>query len=212
MISYKIHLLRTGSTVNDPEKLYVGQSDVPLSGRGRKTLKQMAKELPYPLVEHVYTSPLVRCVQTAEILYPNYQPQLVEGLEDMNLGRFEGKSFDELRDDAYFTCWLEDSFNNTPPGGEKVLDFTQRTTAAFDGVVRQMMRDKVSDAAVVTHGGVIMALMAAIALPRLPIHQWASDNGSGYTLLTNTQMWLRDSCAEAFYLFPNEKDYPPTIS
>ena len=204
MISYKIHLLRSGAASDGPEKKYFGRMDIPLCEGGRERLRQMAEEFYYPPVQRVYTSPLSRCVQTAEILYPGHQLQEVPGLEDMSLGIFEGKSFDELKGDAAFVRWLDNSLENAPPGGEKALDFTQRVLGAFDAVVRQMMRDKITDAAVITHGGVIMALMAATALPRLPIHEWAADNGCGYTLLTSTQMWLRDGAAEAFAVLPGK--------
>ena len=204
MISYKIHLLRSGSADDGPEKRYLGQMDIPLCDAGRKNLRQMAKTLTYPLVGRVYTSPISRCIQTAGVLYPGHQPLVVEGLKDINLGAFEGKTFDQLKNDADFTRWLDNSFENAPPGGEKAADFTQRIVAAFDGIARQMIRDKVTEVAVITHGGVVMALMAAIAFPRLPIHQWAVGNGRGYTLLTNTQMWLRDGCAEAFCTLPHE--------
>ena len=204
MISYKIHLLRTGSTSASPWKRYVGQSDIPLCGDGRKALLRLWEEFSYPPVERVYVSPLARCVQTAQILYPDRHPEKVDGLKDMNLGSFEGKGFDELRGEEAFVRWLADSFKNTPPQGEQVGDFTKRVVGAFDGVVREMMRERITTAAVVTHGGVVMALMAAIALPRLPIHQWAANNGCGYTLLTSTQMWMRDQCAEVFSFLPDQ--------
>jgi len=205
MISYKIHLLRAGSADSGPERRYLGQQDDPLCESSRKSLQEMAKTFAYPPVGRVYTSPLSRCAETAGILYPGHQPLLVEGLKDMNLGTFEGKTFDELKQDDAFTRWLDNSFENAPPGGEKAIDFTHRIVAAFDGIVRQVMRDKITESAVITHGGVVMALMAAIALPKLPIHQWAAGNGHGYTLLTNTQLWLRDGCAEAFCILLHEE-------
>ncbi|MDR2909042.1 MAG: histidine phosphatase family protein [Oscillospiraceae bacterium] len=204
MISYKIHLLRTGSTNANPWKRYVGQSDIPLCDKGRESLRQLRGEFTYPPVSAVYVSPLSRCSQTAEILYPGYSPIVVEDIKDMNLGAFEGKTFDELRGDEAFARWLADSFRNTPPGGEEAEAFTARAVKAFDGIVRDMMEKHTESAAVVTHGGVVMALMAAIAIPRLPLHQWAANNGCGYTLLTNTQLWMRDRCAEVFSFLPDQ--------
>ncbi len=204
MITYKIHLIRTGSTSANPWKRYVGQSDIPLCDKGREALEQLRQEFTYPPVQAVYASPLGRCIETADILYPDHQPIVVEGLKDMNLGTFEGKTFDELRGEEAFSRWLADSFKNTAPGGEKTEDFTARVVTALDGVVRQMMERKTQSAAIITHGGVVMSLMAAIALPRLPLHQWAANNGCGYTLLTSAQMWMRDRCAEVFSFIPDQ--------
>jgi len=203
MISYKIHLIRTGSTGAGLCKRYVGQSDIPLCESGRLALERLRAESAYPAAERVYSSPLHRCMDTAAILFPGCEPSPVEGLKDMNLGSFEGKTFDELRGEEAFSLWVADSFRNAPPGGEQTEAFSGRVTAAFEAVLLDMMARKVASAAVVTHGGVIMTIMAAIALPRRPIHQWAAGNGCGYTLLTGAQMWMRGKCAEVFSLIPN---------
>jgi len=204
MISYKIHLLRCGGAAEGPGQLYVGQRDLPLSKSGRAALLELREAGGYPEIDRLYVSPLARCMQTAEILYPGYATHTVEGLMDACLGEFEGKSLEQLRETEEFVGWLQDSRSNPPPGGEKVEDFTARVGAAFDGLVREMMRERVTSAAVITHGGVIMSLMAAVALPRLPLHQWAVAGGCGYTLLTSAQLWMQGGCAEAFALLPRQ--------
>ena len=202
MISYRIHLLRTGRTSATPGKRYVGQSDLPLCDKGAEELEQLRREFSYPKVEMVYTSPLQRCVQTADILYPDVYTEQVEGLMDMNLGRFEGKTFDELRDDEAFTAWLKNSFENTPPGGEETGAFQQRVACALRDIFEQMMHRKMTNIAVITHGGVIMTLLAAMGMPKMPLHQWAVGNGCGYTLLLTPQMWMRDGMVEVFAHLP----------
>lgn len=198
MITYKIHLIRTGKTSTQPGKRYVGQSDVPLCPKGAEMLQEMTNEYTYPPAEMVFVSPLSRCVQTAEILYPDTYTEKLDGLMDMNLGEFEGKSFEELREDEAFSRWIKDSFQHTPPGGEDVTAFTQRITDAIREIFIRMMEEKLTNVTVVTHGGVIMTLLAAIGLPKMPLHQWAVENGTGYTLLFTPQMWMRDGAAEVF--------------
>ena len=202
MISYKIHLLRCGSAWDGPGQLFVGQKDLPLSQGGRAELARLRELGDYPQVDRLYTSPLARCRQSAEILYPGHDIRPVEDLRDANLGEFEGKTLEQLGDLPDFAAWLQNSQANPPPGGERVEDFTARVSAAFDGLVREMMRERVTGAGVITHGGVIMALMAAIALPRLPLHEWAVAQGRGYTLLTSAQLWMQGGCAEVFALLP----------
>ncbi|MDL2234164.1 histidine phosphatase family protein [Ruminococcaceae bacterium OttesenSCG-928-L11] len=205
MITYKIHLIRTGKTSDGPWKRYVGQSDLPLCDKGREGLEELKKEFQYPKVEMVYTSPLSRCVETADILFPDLYTVKVDGLMDMNLGEFEGKTFDELRDNDAFSQWLKNSFQNTPPGGEETEAFTKRIIHALSTIFINMMEEKVTNVAVVTHGGVIMTLLAGIGLPKLPLHQWAVANGSGYTLLMTPQMWMRDHAAEVFGHLPEPR-------
>ena len=211
MTSYKIHLLRTGSTQEGGARQCVGRRDFHLSPSGRAALEQLAAQAVYPPVDRVYCSPLTRCVQSAGILYPRQQPHIADGFSDMNMGEFEGRGMDQLQADESFLLWLQDSQNNPPPGGERPADFTMRAVAALDSTVREMMRERVHSAAIITHGGVIMALMAAAALPRLPLHEWAVANGCGHTLLTNTQLWMQGGCAEAFATLPvyeSEESFP----
>lgn len=202
MITYKIHFIRTGRTSVGQSKRYVGQTNPPLCDEGIQELRCLRKEFDYPKVQMVYTSPLERCLQTADILYPDLYVQEVEGLMDMSLGRFEGCTFDELRGDEDFARWMANSADNTPPGGEELSHFTQRIIDAVRDIFHQMMEEKITSAAVITHGGVIMTLLAAIGQPKEPLHQWATGNGAGYTLLFTPQMWMRDSSAEIFCRIP----------
>lgn len=167
-------------------------------------MHDMKKDYIYPPAGIVFTSPLTRCVKTAGILYPNCEIIKLDSLMDMNLGEFEGKSFDELRGDADFARWLENSSENIPPGGEGVVEFTRRVVEAAGDVFYMMMEKKISDAVVVTHGGVIMTLLAAIGVPQKPLHEWATGNGEGYTLFFTPQMWMRDGIAEVFCYQPCE--------
>lgn len=202
MITYKLHLIRTGRTFADSQKRYVGQTDLPLCGQGREALHLLREEYRYPLAEMVYTSPLRRCRETAGILYPDTYTELLEGLKDMNLGEFEGKSFDDLKGNAVFTSWLQDSRSNTPPGGEEAAAFTHRLILCIGGMFRTMMAKGIASAAVVTHGGVIMTLLANLGLPRAPLHQWAVAGGTGYTVLMTPEMWMRDGCFEVYRQIP----------
>ena len=59
------------------------------------------------------------------------------------------------------------------------------------------LAQKYPDAEVVdAHGGVIMLLMAAYALPRLEMHAWAAGAGEGFTLRITPTLWMREPVAE----------------
>lgn len=201
MITYKMHFIRTGSASAGPRR-YVGQLDLPLGDVGRAELEALQDQLEYPWVQMVFASPLRRCVQTAEALYPEQYVEIVEDLADMNLGDFQGQTLEELQGDPAFDAWLQNSTANPPPGGEETADFTLRIVTAVQGIFNRMMEEKLSSVAVVTHGGVIMSLLAGIGLPKRPMHDWAVGNGTGYTLLFTPQMWMRDRCAEIFAPIP----------
>lgn len=202
MIAYRIHLIRTGSTACGQEKRYVGRTDLPLSEQGIARLDSLLDAFDYPRVEMVFSSPLSRCTETAEILYPDYRLETMDALLDMDLGSFAGKSFDELKNNPDFSAWINDSKNNPPPGGESSDAFIRRIVAGINKIFFRMMDEKMRNVAVITHGGVIMSLLSAIGMPRHPLHVWACENGAGYTLLFTPQMWMRDSCAEVYGKLP----------
>lgn len=88
------------------------------------------------------------------------------------------------------------------PGGETGEQFQHRVQHAFEALVEDMMRHKDTEAVVCTHGGVIMLLMAAYALPRAPMHEWAAENGGGFTLRITPTLWMREPVAEAIDTVP----------
>jgi alpha-ribazole phosphatase len=52
-----------------------------------------------------------------------------------------------------------------------------------------MMSKKAEHAAVIMHGGAIMVLLSACALPRKAMVEWTCPAGSGYTLLINPSLY-----------------------
>lgn len=206
MITYKMHFIRTGKTSNGPGRQYVGQLDLPLSDEGTQELEALQSKFDYPAVQAVFVSPLDRCIQTADLLYPDTWQLTVDDLADMDLGDFAGSRFEELQGDEAFLRWLDNSRENPPPGGEDADSFQSRIVRAVAGIFRAMMDEKLQNVAVITHGGVIMSLLAGIALPKRPLQQWMTPNGQGYTLLFTPQMWMRDGCAEVYGPVPLSAD------
>ncbi|MCL2579531.1 MAG: histidine phosphatase family protein [Oscillospiraceae bacterium] len=202
MISYKIHLIRGADVQVGEANIYLGQSNpVPTSER-MAAIVEKREAGGFPPAEKVYTSPLSRCSSAAKQIYPGHQIEEMDALMDIGLGVFEGKTFEELKNEETFIRWLDNALENTPPKGEKAIDFTDRILAALDAIIMRSMKEKTESTSVITHGGVIMALMAMAALPRLPIHNWATPHGDGFTLMTTTQMWTRDRACEAYKLAP----------
>lgn len=201
MKSYKIHLIRHGRTQANEEGLYVGRTDLPLSPGGLNALLALREGGEYPTAGRFFTSPLTRCRQTLEVLYPGCRQEVVEGLAECDFGRWEGRSAASLQQDASFRDWIAGKRAEIPEGEDAAV-FQRRVTAAFEELVRELMRAGDTEAVVCTHGGVIMMLMAAYALPRAPMHEWAADDGCGFTLRITPSLWMREPVAEAEAVIP----------
>ena len=177
MQSYTIHLIRHGMTQGNLEGRYIGSTDLPLCEEGIRQLEARKAAAPYPKAEICYCSPLKRCQQTAKILYPDLTPQVVTDFRETDFGAWENKTAKELADeDPDFVKWMEGDKNITPPGGENNGWFLQRTCAAFEHVVDGLLRmGTYSSAAIVAHGGVLMAILSAYGLPRAPFYDWLTE-------------------------------------
>lgn len=68
-IKVKITWIRHGMTQANGEHRYLGKTDEPLSETGIRLLQEKKKEYFSSSPEFLYTSPMKRCVQTAELLF-----------------------------------------------------------------------------------------------------------------------------------------------
>lgn len=204
MKTYKLHLVRHGLTQGNLDGVYVGGGlDVPLCEPGVEQLREMAARYAYPAVGTVFSSPMKRALQTTEILFPRAADKIVvEDLRENVFGEFEGRRVSELMEDPEFAKWLDPKSDFVPKGGESGKDFSARVVLALGNMFRYMMDAGIPEAACVTHGGVIMAMLAQKAVPRRPAAQWMTDNGAGYTVQTSAAMLMRDDMVEAIGVVP----------
>ncbi|MBR2315317.1 MAG: histidine phosphatase family protein [Clostridia bacterium] len=203
MKTYKIHLIRHGMTNESQEGKYIGHTDVPLSEAGIAQLEDMKAEYIYPVADVVFSSPLSRCTDTARIIYPEAQIVTIDELIEYNFGEFEGRTAEELHEkEELFDDWLRGDRDVEPPFGESNADFAKRVCTAFAAIAEGVMKSGTEDTAIVTHGGVIMTIMAAFALPEASMHEWLTPNGCGYTLRLTPTLWMAGQKVEAVEEIP----------
>ena len=71
MKTFKLHLIRHGITAGNLQGLYIGSgTDIPLCDEGRAQLADLKERFEYPQVDTVFSSPLMRAVETANLLFP----------------------------------------------------------------------------------------------------------------------------------------------
>lgn len=203
MVTYKLHIVRHGLCSGNIEGRYVGRLDLPLCSEGIQDLEELRRENEYPKVECVYTSPLRRARQTADILFPDTGMILVDDMNELSLGEFEGRDFSSLKNDPSYLKWLQNSKEYTPKGAlETSEEFAARVAVGFNSIIMNMGKQNIREAALVTHGGVIMNIMNRFCLTQRPIGEWSLEAGHGYTIRTSAQMWMRDETFEIIGQLP----------
>ena len=171
----KLILVRHGETQGNKLKRYIGKrTDEPLCPEAGNMLAQLA----YPEVQAVYASPMIRCTQTAGILFPGKKLNIIDELAECDFGEFENKNYKELSDDPRYQEWIDSNGTIPFPQGEDIADFRTRCVHAWNKVVNECMESGVGTAACVVHGGTIMAVLSEIYGG--DYYDYHCGNGDGY--------------------------------
>ncbi len=104
-----VFLLRHGQTRGNLERRYTGSTE-PLCPQGKAELEGVRP----PEAEYVYVSPMIRCRETAAILYPGMEHIAVPGFRETGFGIFEGHTYEELKETPAYRAWL-DTAGAVPP-------------------------------------------------------------------------------------------------
>ena len=182
---FKIWLIRHGMTAGNLQGRYIGKTDEHLCEQGRKALA----ELSYPEPDEIFVSPMIRCRETAEILFPGKRFRIIDQLAETDFGDFENKNYRELAGNPQYQQWVDSGGNLPFPGGESREEFSRRTLEGFQRVLTACARENKGSAAVIAHGGTIMTLMEAFGYPRRDFYSWHVKNGHCYLVETDLKLW-----------------------
>lgn len=139
--------------------------------------------------EVVIVSPLKRCRQTAEILFPGGTQIVCDRMRECDFGKFEGKNYLELTGDPAYQSWIDSGGTKAFPGGEDPMNFRKRCVLGFEEMMEQMMKEKRQKVAIVVHGGTIMSVMEAFDPEKREFYHWQVKNGKGFRFLIREEDW-----------------------
>ncbi len=205
LTGYRIHFIRHAITNANEEGRYIGITDSPISDSGRIELSQKLKLMEYPEVDKVYVSPMQRCIATASFIWPEGYARVVPEIREMNFGQFEGKLLRQIKDTPEYKEFIKGGLDNPPPGGESIRKVIERCYEGISFIIEDMMKNGYHSAAVVTHGGIIMNMLACFGMPKYSPNDFACDFGEGFTVLVTAQMWQSSGCFEILGRCPYEK-------
>ncbi len=150
----KIYVVRHGLTELNKQKKVNGEIDEPLAQEGIEQAKEAISTLP-DSITHIYTSPLLRARQTAEIIgsalkIPAFP---VKELTEIHMGTLAGKSWEEMESGLELKEKHRSvQFDYQPFGGESVKDVHKRLVKFLKKINGKHIDDQVL---IITHGGII---------------------------------------------------------
>ena len=174
----KCYLIRHGITEGNKELNFNGcRTDEPLSAEGIAALKAVGG---VPEEAMIFSSPMIRAVETASIMFPGRDPVIIEDLMEMDFGNFEGKNHLQLDGDPEYQAWLDSGGYDPIPGGESIESFIKRVSGGLRKAADKAMDSGADEMYIVAHGGTIMAAMSY--LTGEDYFNFNSPNGAGYEM------------------------------
>ncbi|WP_071396453.1 histidine phosphatase family protein [Bacillus tuaregi] len=183
-----VALFRHGLTEENRRKAYIGWTDSPICEDVKEALAgNCFQPSPY---ERIVTSDLQRCLQTAQILFPEQKTTAFPEFRELHFGEWEGKTYAELTGDRYYEKWLSNQYEMIPPQGESYSVFAKRVDEGWRRVLSMMKEDNIQRLAIVTHGGVIRYFLSKLYEKR-DFWEWKVPHGNGFELVWSQEEAFR---------------------
>jgi broad specificity phosphatase PhoE len=153
----RLMLVRHGESEWNADRRLQGQADIALSERGQAQARALRPTIAALRPDRVAASSLKRARHTAALLgFPD--AELDDDLREIDVGDWAGRNINDLlaRNAEAYKAWR--AGRHTPPGGEAWGSFTARTGS----VVRELLAGDSRKILVVSHGGVLRALVETL--------------------------------------------------
>jgi len=173
-----LYLVRHGAIISVAGKVFIGQTEAPLSEEGVEQAWALRKWLDAVRFSRVISSDLSRSQRTSKIIAGCCSTPLeaMPALREINLGDWEGISFDEIRErfPQEYEARGRDIENWRPPHGESFADCRARVYSALEDILMSSH----GNILLVGHAGVNrLILCSVLGIPVKNLHRIGQDYG-----------------------------------
>ena len=159
----RLYMIRHGMTKLSAEDRFAGATDVELAEKGRWQAQQLAIRLADDHIVAVYSSPMIRTVETARIIAAphNLLPLQRDELREIDHGHWEGMRRSDVEEKYLqeYTAWETDPFTFAPEGGESGLSVLARALP----LVRELVQiHEGENIAIVSHKATIRLIITSL--------------------------------------------------
>jgi broad specificity phosphatase PhoE len=182
-------LVRHGETEWNVEQVFRGRIDVGLNETGVRQAELLAQYLGGVNIDAVYSSPLRRALNTAEVVarYHKLEVKIAPGLIDFDFGKWQGLPHQEVkrRYKKLYAQWIENPHLIKMPDGEGLSDVRERALP----VVNEVIAKHEGTVVLVSHRVVNKVLICALLG------------------LDNSHFWniRQDTCGTTTFAYQNER-------
>lgn len=159
----RLYLVRHGATALTAEDKFSGSENIHLSDDGRDQVEHLADRLAASKIAAIYTSPLDRAVETANIIAQPHKltPIPQDGLREIDHGHWEGMTRKdvETRFAEEYAAWEEDPFTLAPAGGEAGISVLARALPVIREIV---VRHKDENVLISSHKATLRLILSSL--------------------------------------------------
>ena len=161
----EIYLMRHGETDWNREEKLQGREDIPLNEEGKRMAEATAKAIEHLPISKIYSSPLIRAVETAEIVRGERSVPIIRDsrLIEIGFGEYEGMRYNKNSLEEYgelknfFLC----PHKYVPPkGAESIQSLRERTYSFMQSLLINSLEEE--DVLITTHGAALSAILANV--------------------------------------------------
>ncbi|HIU64671.1 MAG TPA: alpha-ribazole phosphatase [Candidatus Avacidaminococcus intestinavium] len=158
------YLVRHGQTNGNKSFAFQGHTNNPLNETGKKQAEKLASYLAKTKFEAIYTSDLIRTVETATPIAKQQDLPIIEipALKEISFGEWEGQSYDEIN--HKWPQEVQDFFAKPGEvqicGGESFAEVQTRAWKAMEDIMEESNKEQ--NILIVSHGGTLRTIICKI--------------------------------------------------
>lgn len=155
-----VFLIRHGVTDWHLERRVLGHRDVALNEEGENQSRAVASALKGVPIGEVLSSPMLRAVQSAEIVAEQYGIEIARDprLADFRVGKWEGMLYDDVTRSPEYQRFVADPVAERIPGGEDLTQIRDRAISAVEQAISDAPAGE--SVAIITHAGIVRVILA----------------------------------------------------
>jgi len=165
-------MIRHGEIASNVNKVYAGRSPEPLTEKGIQQARQVSEKLKSLKIDALYSSPIQRALQTAQIVgeHIGIDPVVNDAFRELEMGPWEGMSEHDVAKEYpdEWVLWNKNPAELKLPGRETLNELLERV---IEGVRNIYHEARSPNIVIVTHVAVIRVLLLWYAEKSLDLYK-----------------------------------------
>lgn len=165
----RLYIMRHGETDDNTRRVLQGQKNNPLNENGRQQAEKAKAELENIYFDRIYVSPLIRAVETAELVTGRDRTEfyIEERIKEISFGVLEGTVRDDMKP-PYDNFFRNPAAYVAPEGGESLEKLSARVWDFLQEIKGQFPKQNIL---LVSHGAAIHSMVNQIQKQDM-LHFW----------------------------------------